>query len=167
MRGDVQLIVLAVFLLVVAGVAQGAPPDGEPIPDRELGLSSGSVFDVPSPDPVSENRTDPGEKPALPRAYPGAPAIIPHGVADVLPITREDNLCLACHLVKEKVKGEPTPIPESHFIDLRNSPEKIGKQLVGARYNCISCHASLTEADPLVGNRFPNPSVGPTRVPKP
>jgi cytochrome c-type protein NapB len=154
MRGNVQLIILAVFLLVVSCVAQGTPPDGKAIPDREIGLSSGSVFDVPSPDSVSENRTNPGEKPALPRAYPGAPAIVPHGVADVLPITREANLCLACHQVKEKATGGPTPIPESHFVDLRNSPGKIGKRLVGARYNCMSCHVSLTEAGPLVENRF-------------
>ena len=156
MRGEHRLIVVAFFLLVAFGVAQGTPPEG-PISDRELGLSSGSVFEVPSPDPVSENQSDPGERPSLPRVYPGAPPIIPHGVADLLPITREQNLCLDCHLVKEKVKGEPTPIPQSHFVDLRNSPGRVGEEVAGARYNCVACHVSLTEAAPLVKNRFPTP----------
>jgi len=167
MRGNFRLIVLAFFLLVAGGVAQGAPPVEQPIPDRELGLSSGSVFEVPSPDPVSENQSDPGQKPSLPRAYPGAPAIIPHGVADLLPITREGNLCLGCHLVKEKVEGEPTPVPQSHFVDLRTSPGQVGEQLVGARHNCMSCHVPLTDADPLVKNLFPLPSGAPIPAQKP
>lgn len=163
MRGDIRLIVLAVFMLAAVGAAQGAPPDKQAIPDQNLGLSRGSVFDVPSPDPVSENQTGPGEKPSLPRAYPGAPAIIPHGVADALPITREQNLCLGCHLVKEKVKGEPTPVPRSHFIDLRNNPGRVGEEVAGARYDCMACHVPLTDATPLVKNRFQKPGS----VPKP
>jgi len=167
MRSDIRLIVLAVFLLAAVGAAQGTPPDKKAVPDRDLGLSRGSVFEVPSPDPVSENRTDPGEKASLPRAYPGAPPIIPHGVADALPITREQNLCLGCHLVKEKVKGGPTPVPRSHFIDLRNSPGRVGEEVAGARYNCVACHVSLTEAAPLVKNQFQKGSGRPGPVPKP
>lgn len=163
MRGDIRLIVLAVFLFAVVGAAQGTPPDKKAVPDRDLGLSRGSVFEVPSPDPVAENGTAPGENPPLPRAYPGAPPVIPHGVADALPITREQNLCLGCHLVKEKVKGEPTPVPRSHFIDLRNNPGRVGEEVAGARYNCVACHVSLTEATPLVKNRFQKPGS----VPKP
>jgi cytochrome c-type protein NapB len=167
MRCNVRLIVCAVFLLVAVGAVQGTSFDGKAIPDRELGLSTESVFEIPSPDPVSENRTDPGEKPPLPRAYPGAPAIIPHGVVDALPITRQQNLCLVCHLVKEKAKGAPTPVPRSHFIDMRNSPSRVGERLVGARYDCVACHVSLTEADPLVGNRFQEGSgrTAPARKP--
>jgi cytochrome c-type protein NapB len=103
---------------------------------------------------VADNDTAPGEEPALPRAYPGAPPRIPHGIASLLPITRTDNYCIGCHLIDEKVEGGPTPVPASHKTDLRNAPGKVGESIVGARWYCVSCHVSLTGAKPLVGNGF-------------
>ena len=124
------------------------------ISDRDLGLSKTSVFEAASPPPVADNDSAPGEEPALPRAYPGAPPRIPHGIASLLPITRQDNFCIDCHLTDEKVEGGPTPIPASHKTDLRNSPEKAGERVVGARWFCVSCHVPVTGAAPLVGNGF-------------
>lgn len=124
------------------------------IPDRSLGLSQTGVFEVPDPPAVVDNTSDPGERPPAARAYPDAPPVIPHGIADFLPITRDGNLCLGCHLTEEKVEGEPTPVPASHFTDLRNAPEERQADVVGARQVCVSCHVPRTEAAPLVGNGF-------------
>lgn len=151
---------LAAALLALAAAftaaqtAQKEAPAPAAIPDRDLGLSKTSVSDVPSPPPVADNETAPGEEPALPRAYPGAPPRIPHGIASLLPITRTDNFCIDCHLIDEKVEGGPTPIPTSHKIDLRNAPGKVGEGVVGARWFCVSCHVPVTGAPPLVGNSF-------------
>ncbi len=172
--GGPALLVPALFVtvpLMTAPLAPGALASGDvattgepateqaqaqaaPIADVELGLSRGSVFDVPSPPPVVENEAEPGESVRLPRAYPGAPALVPHAVADLLPITRRDNLCLDCHAVEieEPGEGEPTPIPESHYLDLRNAPGVRRDAVAGARYNCLSCHAAPTAAAPLVGD---------------
>lgn len=49
-------------------------------------------------------------------------------------------------------KGEPTPIPPSHYVDLRHAPEKKGAKRVGARCVCIACHVATTDAGPRVGN---------------
>jgi cytochrome c-type protein NapB len=124
------------------------------IPDASLGLAKGSVFDVPTPPAVKANDSSPGELPVLPRPYPIAPPRIPHAVDDFLPITQKQNACLDCHAVKEKKPGEPTPIPPSHYTDYRNAPERVGGQVVGARYVCVSCHAARTDAPSLVENRF-------------
>ena len=124
------------------------------MPDRSLGLSKTDVFEVPDPPVVVDNPSDPGELPVVPRAYRDAPPVIPHGIADFLPITRDDNQCLGCHLTEEKVEGEPTPVPASHFTDLRNAPEARQTDVVGARYVCVSCHVTQTEAAPLVENEF-------------
>lgn len=149
-----QGIVLTLALVTVAcGAAtrdDGSRHD-RGVPDTQIGLSRGSVFDTPVPAAVNENTSEPGERPPLPRPNPVAPPRIPHGIADFVPITRDGNACIDCHLVAEKVEGEATPIPESHFIDFRNAPGRVRETPAGARYNCTACHVPQTDASPLVG----------------
>lgn len=135
-----------------AGDAQ--PAQAGAIPDDQIGLSKVSVFDVPSPDPVAENALMPGEGAVQERAYDLAPPVISHAVADFLPITTEDNACIVCHAVSERVEGEATPIPASHYTDLRNAPDQVGDEVAGARYDCTLCHAPMTGANELVANEF-------------
>jgi len=144
---------IAVILTLGAALATGCSTSA-PIPDTSLGLSKSSVFDVPTPPVVKTNASSPGEQPSLPRPYAIAPPRVPHALDDFLPITQKQNACLECHAAKEKKPGEPTPMPPSHYTDYRNAPDRIGGQVVGARYVCVSCHAGQTDAPNLVGNRF-------------
>ena len=128
--------------------------DAPPTPDTNLGLVKESVFDVPTPPVVKTNETAPGEQAPLPRAYTIAPPRVPHAVQDFLPITLKQNACVDCHQVAEKKKGEPTPIPASHYTDYRNAPDRQGTKLVGARHVCTACHVPTTDAPALVGSRF-------------
>jgi cytochrome c-type protein NapB len=146
-----------VAIIVIAGAAFAAAASGQMgITDAVLGLSKTSVFDTPAPPLTEPNPSDPGDRPAVPAAFPEQPPVIPHGIADFLPITRDDNECIECHAVEEKVEGEPTPIPPSHYTDLRNAPAETQDDLVGARYLCVSCHVSPGENPPLVDNIFGN-----------
>jgi nitrate reductase cytochrome c-type subunit len=138
-------LVAVAAALVLQGCTTGTP-------DSEIGLSKTSVFDTPSPAPVAENETMPGETEVIPRDNSEGPPAIPHGIGDFLPITASENLCVDCHALEEKVEGGPTPIPQSHYVDMRNAPDEPGDELAGARYVCISCHVSLTETTPLVPN---------------
>jgi cytochrome c-type protein NapB len=125
------------------------------VKDAELGLSKTSVFEVPAPPAVKENQAAPGEGPVVARPYPGAPPRIPHAIADFLPITREQNSCVDCHgAAKVKEAGQPTPLPPSHYTDLRTPGAAAGEQVAGGRYVCNSCHLPLTDARPLVESRF-------------
>jgi len=142
-------IILTLGTLVAAGCSSSAP-----IPDTELGLAKGSVFDVPTPPPVKPDESNPGQSPLLQRPYAMAPPRVPHAAGDFLPITQKQNACLDGHAEKEKKQGEPTPIPPSHYTDYRNAPDRVGGQVAGARYVCVSCHAAKTDAPNLVGNRF-------------
>jgi len=132
--------------------AVSAPEQG--IPDSTIGLSKVTVFEVPEPGPVLYNTSDPGDRSPEPAPFPGAPPPIPHGIGDFLPLTLTENGCLDCHLVEEKVEGEPTPIPPSHFVDLRNAPDDMRDDVAGARYVCVTCHVAQTGAAPLVKNDF-------------
>jgi len=149
-----KLILLAPVVVLL--VACGGGPAEQPIPDDRIGLVDADVFDVPVPPPVHAVEAEPGEAAPLPRPTPDAPPVVPHAVADFVPITRDENYCVECHAVEEKVEGGPTPIPGSHYTDLRNAPDQTGETVVGARWNCTACHVARTEAEPLVANTFNN-----------
>jgi nitrate reductase cytochrome c-type subunit len=145
----------AILLLAVAWGAGCAVSNlAAPTPDTALGLQKGSVFAVPVPPPVMPNQSAPGELKPVPPAYAGSPPVISHGIDDFVPITAKQNACLDCHAVTEKKPGEPTPVPPSHYTDLRNTPDMVGAKVAGARYLCVSCHVGTTDAMPLVQNRF-------------
>jgi nitrate reductase (cytochrome), electron transfer subunit len=137
-----------------ARVAPSAPPP-PPIPDRALGLSKTSVFEVPAPPAWKTEDSTPGEKPLPPRISSAVPPVIPHGIEDLAPIGRDQNACVDCHLSEgPKKAGEATPIPASHFFDLRNAPEKRGAKVAGARWVCTACHVPRSDAPALVGNGY-------------
>ena len=131
----------------------------QPVKPDSLGVSKTSVFDVPDQTVYTIKAKPPGENQVLPRAYPGAPPQIPHAIDEFLPITAQANLCIACHARpdewgKPRAKGMPTPIPQSHFTDRRNAPDKVTDHLINARYNCVQCHVPQFDAKPLVENTF-------------
>ena len=151
-------VFFAISLLLTAGVqAQVRKPVPPPkaTPDHALGLSPGSVFDVPTPPKFKDEDSSPGEKPVLQRINSEFPPMIPHGVGDVLPITRASNLCVDCHVTPAPRKaGEPTPVPASHYVDLRRAPGVKGDKLAGSRYVCTACHVPQTDAKPLVRSLY-------------
>ncbi len=155
MKAMIVLSMIVMLSAVGPGADRPVFAENAGTPDSRLGLSKGSVFDVPTPPAVQQNTTTPGERPVLPRAYVIAPPRIPHGIADLLPITAKQNECLGCHDTKEPKKvGEPTPIPPTHYTDYRNAPDQVGPAVVGSRYVCVSCHVPTTDAHDLVQNTF-------------
>jgi cytochrome c-type protein NapB len=142
----------ALALVWLAACATSSPPAA--MPAAGLGLEKGPVLATPVPPELSVNDSAPGAAP-LPRAsYPGVSPVIPHGIDGMVPITPRENACLACHGTATKEKGAPTPIPASHYVDLRNAPERAGAKVSDTRYVCVSCHVEATSRKPLVGNDF-------------
>ena len=156
MKMTIRLLTIGALLAIVlscAGTTKTDTSSQAAIPDDQVGLSKESVFDTPTPAPVVQNVSDPGEQPPVPAAFHGAPPVIPHTVVDLVPTTADDNMCIECHALEEAGEGDPTPIPESHYTDLRNDPGTVTDEVVGARYRCVACHVSQTTAAPLVENR--------------
>lgn len=148
-----------ITVLLAATMAAGFVYAGTPIKAENMGLSKTSVFEVPAPRVYHYNDAAPGQSKLLPRAYSGAPPQVPHAVSDFLPITRENNLCVACHAQpdlwgKKPEAGTPVPIPPSHYTDRRNAPDKVTDHLINGRYNCNQCHVPQTDAPALVENTF-------------
>ena len=57
---------------------------------------------------------------ACPRAWEGAPPVIPHSLRGLTPITATNNACVRCHGRAGATTGPP-PAPASHFIDMREA----------------------------------------------
>jgi cytochrome c-type protein NapB len=123
--------------------------------DSQMGLSKTSVYEDPSPDVFAYPATKPMDANALPRAYIGAPPLVPHNIASYLPITSSRNKCLGCHddpdmIGKTRAKGEPTPMPESHYHKADNGSLTFSDK----RYVCVQCHTPQADVKDLVGNTF-------------
>ncbi|MCB4743684.1 MAG: nitrate reductase cytochrome c-type subunit [Sulfurovum sp.] len=156
------------------------------IDETVLGLRKKSLFkeDDVAPVNVKENRPAPGTSSRFERAYVNAPPMIPHSVEGLLPIMKNNNQCLGCHM-PDVAKGiGATPIPLSHFTNYR--PETVLKngemvkegKVVGlhgdlgnvgdiklakvkklnhlyqGRFNCSQCHAPQAKVQTAVANTF-------------
>ena len=147
----IALVTAAVVLLVGIAVA-------DEVKEEPFGLS-GSVFDIPNPIVPQSAAKEAGENEKLGSYFEGMPPMISHQVADYLPITAAENLCLDCHDLRDDIGGEigadePTPMPESHYTDLRRPGSEAAEKPVGARYTCTQCHAPQTDAEPLVASTY-------------
>jgi cytochrome c-type protein NapB len=147
------------LLAATAWLAASSSYAATTIKTEDMGLSKTSVYDVPTPRIYHYSVSAPGQSKLLPRAYSGAPPQVPHDIADFLPITRENNLCIACHTQpeqwgKKREEGAPTPIPPSHYTDRRNAPDKVTDHLINGRYNCNQCHVPQADGPALVENTF-------------
>jgi len=95
----------------------------------------------------------PGKVKPFKKSFSDAPPMIPHSVEGMVPITRNSNMCLNCHMPQAAKSMGVTAIPASHFVDNFESGKKTAK-LAGSRYNCTLCHAPQAKVDPVVENKF-------------
>jgi nitrate reductase (cytochrome), electron transfer subunit len=149
MRKTLLLSAVLASLLSLPAVAV----QDQAIPDDAIGLSKTSVYDVPDPAVVNYGGGDPGTNKRAVKSYLTAPPMITHTITDMVPITRESNLCKDCHvqpdLLKQKiVKGMPIPAPASHYTDVKKG------ELYMGRWNCIQCHRPQAKVDVLVQSTF-------------
>jgi cytochrome c-type protein NapB len=146
----------AIFgIAAIFATAYATSQSAGPMEDDKMGLSRTSVYDDPSPETFQYPQTDPSAAVDLPRSWDSAPPQIPHETEAFLPIKIGKNKCIVCHdktamIGKKKIKGLPTPMPESHYVKAEDG--KLTQS--GARYNCTQCHAPQAEVSDLVGNTF-------------
>lgn len=122
--------------------------------EEELGLRKTDIYteNTTVSNKTAYSTVAAGEAPVIKRAFENAPPMIPHDIEGMTPITRDMNACTGCHLpeVAEAVKA--TPMPKSHFFDMRT--QKVLSSMSEARYNCTQCHAPQSNNEPLVKNEF-------------
>jgi len=157
------------------------------VSELTLGLRKTDLYsekDETTPVKTDYSRPAPGQSTRFERAYVNAPPMIPHSVDGLLPITKNNNQCLGCHMPESAKAMGATPIPPSHFTNYRpttvykdgelvkegkvvgikgelgnTSDIKVAKakkmdKLYQGRFNCTQCHAPQAKVDPVVGNTF-------------
>ncbi|ARU48039.1 nitrate reductase cytochrome c-type subunit [Sulfurospirillum diekertiae] len=122
--------------------------------EEDLGLRKVDLYSEKTVvgEPTSYSTVSAGESKTIQRSFENAPPLIPHDVEGMLDMTKENNACTGCHMpeVAEAVKA--TPIPKSHFFDMRT--QKVLTEMSSARYNCSACHVPQSANEPLVQNNF-------------
>jgi cytochrome c-type protein NapB len=177
----ISLVAFSMVALVSIGCASN---NNKLVSEDELGLRKTSLNDEASVKPMefSYSKDAPGTSKKIERAFVNAPPMIPHSVEGLIPITKNNNQCLSCHMPEVAKSMGATPIPPSHFInfrpdtkmeggkvikegkvvgqDIKNTSDiKLAKakklnQLYQGRFNCTQCHAPQANVKPLVKNNF-------------
>ena len=154
------------------------------VSEKALGLRKTDIYQEEKGEGVKADydRPAPGSSTRFERAYKDAPPMIPHSVVGLIPITKENNQCLGCHLPEVAPSVGSTPIPPTHFTNYRpetvlkgNKVLKEGKEvgkdlkntsdiklaktkksdtLYQGRYNCTQCHAPQAKVKTDVANTF-------------
>ena len=169
------LSVIAVSCLTISAYAAD-----KVITPESLSLRKTNIMEQGKTLPVDAkfDAAAPGAAKTIERSYQNAPPLIPHSVEGLLPIKKDSNQCLSCHMPDVAKGVGATPIPVSHFTDFRPKTElkgdkviKDGKAIVNttdvtiakykamkklnpARFNCSQCHVPQANIKPLVKNTF-------------
>ena len=157
MKTHVQILIAAAAILCLATV--GCADKVIETEDSQLGLEKTSVFDTPDPVLAGFSAGEPGENETWDAYFSEAPPMIPHQIEEFLPIRFGENFCMECHdapdgIGVEQEEGDATPMPASHYTDLRNDPGTMTDEVIGARFTCTQCHAQQADAEPLVANTY-------------
>ena len=142
--------------------------------DTELGLINADVHDDKSDNLDSMptyTTAAPGTSQRMERSFENAPPMIPHSTLGLVPIKKDMNACITCHMPEVSVAMKSTAIPVSHFTNYR--PEVVlndGKinvekskvvtkidlkgKLSHTRFNCTQCHVTQANVDVLIQNTF-------------
>ncbi len=150
------IVVTFTIVCVVTGCKSNGeaygPATDAPVTSEELSYRNVPLLDDGSAPATSYGDDAPGESERFTRSFENAPPMIPHDIADQLPIAIDDNACLECHLPDVAEDEGATAVPASHFYDIRQGKQLT--ELAGANFNCTLCHAPQVEAPALVENLF-------------
>ncbi|WP_200763970.1 nitrate reductase cytochrome c-type subunit [Nitrosophilus alvini] len=152
-KGKLRVMSVSAILAVLMAAGCTAATQ-QSISDTELSYRNVPLTtekDV-APPPVEFPKEAPGTSKKFARAFENAPPMIPHSVDGILPITKDNNSCLGCHMPEVAKDVKATPIPPTHFMDFRT--QKPLGHLAEQRYNCSQCHAPQAKVQPLVKNNF-------------
>ena len=128
----------ATSLVATPTSAPSSPTPATPTPDPDDALYIMKMLVSGQVDPNRFPNLQPGEAALLDRAYPGAPALVPHKAKDLV-ITLEENSCMTCHQSGKTVNGDvAVQIPISHYTDF--STGSVSGEMNSRRYVCTSCH---------------------------
>ncbi|CAD7289170.1 nitrate reductase cytochrome c-type subunit [Campylobacter suis] len=143
------------FKLILAGLGAAALLVGCNTKNADLtSFNQNDVFDdnITLVD-VNWTATPAGESTKIDRAFENAPPLIPHDISDIIPITKDMNMCVTCHMPEVAEGVGATAIPKSHLYSIRFQ-KSTGSELSQDRFSCTQCHVPQANVKPRVKNNF-------------
>ena len=108
-------------VIVMVLVFLATPAAGQDRP-RDAGSGERSTAvredEAQAPEHFEHGDRRPGQSQRLPRAWEGAPPVIPHSLRGLTPITATNNACVRCHGRAGATTGPP-PAPASPQLQAR------------------------------------------------
>jgi len=170
---------LAAATLFFVGCVDNTTPSKETkvatVTEAELSYRNTSLYhEQDTQTPVVKYGDEPaGASQKIARAYQDAPPMIPHDTEGMLPIQKDMNQCIDCHMPEMAESMGATPIPPSHFLNMRPNNKivngtfqkevdnlknevsvKKSAELYQGRLNCTQCHAPQSNAKLITENKF-------------
>ena len=128
--------------------------DDAVLSDTQIGLRKSDVASENISLPEANFTTlAPGEAQVIDRSFENAPPLIPHSTDGLVPITKDNNMCLSCHDKAIAKDVGATPMPETHYFNFYTN-KSTGDVISDTRFVCTSCHVPQSNAKPLVRNTF-------------
>ena len=177
-KGIIIIIVLALFQISFVSNFKAAKAQSNfnakdtVLTEEEIGYRKTSLYEEEGDNLVKTeyNEQYAGEGTLIERSFENAPPLISHNIDDFIPITKDENACLMCHMPEEG--SDATPMPKSHFIDYRPKikivdgkavkdvesnevvQKDLGENLSNAQYNCTQCHVPVANSTVILKNLF-------------
>lgn len=125
------------------------------VSDEDFSLRKGDLSDEADAVLPNANFTtlQPGESKLIDRAFENAPPLISHAIEDMLPIVKDNNMCLSCHDKAIAADVGATSMPVTHYFDFQAN-RATNDVVSNERFNCTQCHVPQSSAQPLVANNF-------------
>ncbi|NOZ35430.1 MAG: nitrate reductase cytochrome c-type subunit; periplasmic nitrate reductase electron transfer subunit [Chlorobi bacterium] len=169
-----KIFILGIILVIMLSSCGTDDKSNQLISDSTLGFIKSDVQkddeNLLGKMPQYSNKA-PGTAQKIERSFENAPPMIPHMTVGFFPITKNNNICLSCHMPDKISVSGAVAIPESHFTDYRPKLKEVdGKYEVDAeegevfsrklnklsptRYNCSQCHVPQANVTVDIKNNF-------------
>lgn len=168
----IGLSVATISALLLSGCNQPSnQATQKEVTEKDLGYGGADPLKNVIPPKVEYSKAQPGASKRIPRAFQDAPPMIPHSVEGMLPITKNNNQCITCHVDSAPYDKTIPSVPVSHMTNFRpksvavsgknTSSDKLGNvsikklnHLYQGRYNCSQCHAPQANVKPIRDSKF-------------
>lgn len=131
----------------------GCSQNSKVISSSELGLRQNIATEDIVLAPIDWTKEPAGLSKKYERSFENAPPLISHDLEGLVPITKDLNMCVTCHMPEVAKDVGATPVSKSHLVSLRTGEDLHGK-LDDERFVCVTCHVPQANAKPLVENKF-------------
>ena len=167
---SIAISIAAASAMFIVGCANDS---AKLISSEQLSYRNVSLNENVSTPKVQYSTAAAGTSKRIKRAFQDAPPMIPHDTTGMLPITKNNNQCITCHVDSAPYDKTIPSVPPSHFTNFRpahslalakkntSSEEQANvsikkiNHLYQGRFNCSQCHAPQAQnVKLLTDNKF-------------